>query len=136
MSIIEMQKAKDFIRRHIGPRDIEIQTMLETISCSSLDDLAQKTIPKSILSKHTLSFPPQGEHETLQQIKTMVSKNKVYHSLIGMGFHDTFTPTVILRNILENPAWYTAYTPYQAEISQGRMEALLNFQTMIKDLTG
>ncbi|MEY4615853.1 MAG: hypothetical protein RJB66_813 [Pseudomonadota bacterium] len=136
MAITEMQKAKDFIRRHIGPRDNELQTMLEAISCSSLADLAQKTIPKSILSNHELSFVPQDEFETLKQIKSIMSKNRVYHSMIGMGYHDTFTPPVILRNILENPAWYTAYTPYQAEISQGRMEALLNFQTMIKDLTG
>lgn len=127
---------KDFIRRHIGPNSSDIQTMLKTIDCNSLDDLTQKTVPKSILSQHTLSFFPQSELQTLTQLKTIMSQNKVYHSFIGMGFYDTFTPPVILRNILENPVWYTAYTPYQAEISQGRMEALLNFQTMITDLTG
>lgn len=136
MSIMEQQKSKDFIRRHIGPRDGEIDAMLKTISCSSLEDLAQKTIPKAIHSKHELTFSPKDEQQTLSHLKTIMSQNQVFHSLIGMGFYDTFTPPVILRNILENPAWYTAYTPYQAEISQGRMEALLNFQTMIKDLTG
>jgi glycine dehydrogenase len=136
MSSTELKKAKDFIRRHIGPRNHDVDSMLKTISCTSLDELAQKTIPKSILSNHVLSFQPQDEQQTLKELKSTMSQNQVYHSLIGMGFYDTFTPPVILRNILENPAWYTAYTPYQAEISQGRMEALLNFQTMIKDLTG
>jgi glycine dehydrogenase len=136
MSLKDLKKDKDFINRHIGPRENEIISMLGTISCSSLDDLAHKVIPKSIQSQHQLFFTPQDEQQTLQQLKSIMSQNKVRHSLIGMGFYDTFTPPVILRNILENPAWYTAYTPYQAEISQGRMEALLNFQTMITDLTG
>ncbi len=136
MPLKDLKKAKSFIPRHIGPRDSDIQSMLKTLSCKSLDELTQNIIPKSILTKHELSFNPQDEQETLTELKTMMSENKVYHSMIGMGFHDTFTPPVILRNILENPAWYTAYTPYQAEISQGRMEALLNFQTMVADLTG
>ena len=135
MSVKESKKSRDFIRRHIGPRDSDISSMLHTISCTSLDDLAEKTIPKSILTTHELKFFPQDEQQTLEELKMIMSQNKVYHSMIGMGYYDTFTPPVISRNILENPACYTAYTPYQAEISQGRMEALLNFQTMIKDLT-
>ena len=132
----DSQKSQSFIRRHIGPTNRDITTMLKHLSCSSLEDLSQKIIPKSIHTKHTLSFNPQDEQQTLKELKAIMSKNKVFHSFIGMGFYDTFTPPVILRNVLENPVWYTSYTPYQAEISQGRMEALLNFQTMITDLTG
>lgn len=131
----DLKKSKDFIGRHIGPRDHELNSMLDVISCSNLEDLAQKTIPRSILTTKPLSFHPQSEQQTLQELKELMNKNKVFHSLIGMGYYDSFTPSVIQRNILENPVWYTAYTPYQAEISQGRMEALLNFQTMVKDLT-
>jgi len=136
MMLKDLKKAKSFIRRHIGPKDIDIDSMLKTMSFKNLEDLAQQIIPKSILSAHRLSFTPQDEQQTLQELKKIMSQNKVYHSFIGMGFHDTFTPPVILRNVFENPTWYTSYTPYQAEISQGRMEALLNFQTMITDLTG
>lgn len=136
MMLNDPKKSKSFIRRHIGPNDTDIESMLKTLSCKSLDDLSQKIIPPSIRSHHQISFAPQDEQQTLQQLKSIMAQNKVYHSFIGMGFHDTFTPPVILRNILENPTWYTSYTPYQAEISQGRMEALLNFQTMVIDLTG
>src|SRR5690606_25588249 len=100
-------------------------------------ELASKIIPKGIRSKKAMDIGEGiSEHELLNKLKTMVSKNKIHRSLIGLGYHDTITPTVIQRNILENPVWYTAYTPYQAEIAQGRLEALLNFQTMVKDLTG
>lgn len=124
-----------FVDRHIGPRENEINSMLKELGFGNLNELASKTIPKNILSTSPTNITAKSESEILIQLKNTMSKNKVYHSMIGMGFYDTHTPTVILRNVLENPAWYTAYTPYQAEISQGRMEALLNFQTMIKDLT-
>lgn len=136
MQMQDQKKSKGFINRHIGPRESDIQSMLNTLECKNLEELTKKIIPHSILTQHKLSFNPQDEQTTLQNLKEMMSQNQVFHSFIGMGFYDTFTPPVIQRNILENPAWYTAYTPYQAEISQGRMEALLNFQTMITDLTG
>ncbi len=132
----ELINKNEFTSRHIGPNKAEQKEMLSFLNINSLDELAQKTIPSHILSKETFSYEPQSEYLLLNELKKTISKNKIFHSMIGMGFHDTATPTVIQRNILENPAWYTAYTPYQAEISQGRMEALLNFQTLIKDLTG
>src|SRR5581483_5999618 len=103
----------------------------------SLDELIEKTVPKSIRLKGALNLPrAKGEHELLEELQTIAAKNQVFRSFIGLGYHDTVTPPVIRRNLLENPAWYTAYTPYQPEISQGRLEALLNFQTMVEDLTG
>ncbi|MGK7946555.1 MAG: aminomethyl-transferring glycine dehydrogenase [Microcystaceae cyanobacterium] len=126
-----------FTNRHIGPNQAEIQQMLETLGVATLDDLIDKTVPHSIRLEKPLNLPnPQSEYAALSQLKSIASKNKVYRSYIGMGYYDCITPPVILRNILENPGWYTAYTPYQAEIAQGRMEALLNFQTMIIELTG
>ncbi len=126
-----------FARRHIGPSDSQIQDMLKAISADSLDDLVKQTVPKAIALKKPLKTgKPRAEHELLLELKKIASKNKVFRSLIGRGYHGTITPPVIQRNILENPGWYTQYTPYQAEISQGRMEALLNFQTMIASLTG
>lgn len=126
----------EFQERHIGPNDDEIQEMLRTLGFSNLEEMATKVIPKNILSNKK---PDIGngvsEFDLLNRLKQMVSKNKVHRSYIGMGYHDTITPTVIQRNILENPVWYTAYTPYQPEIAQGRLEALLNFQTMVSDLT-
>ena len=125
-----------FIHRHIGPSDAEITEMLRTLGYNSLDDLTNATIPPSIrLTKPLTIGPPRGEHETLADLKQIASQNKVFRSFIGQGYYDTITPPVIQRNILENPGWYTQYTPYQAEISQGRLEALLNFQTMVEDLT-
>ncbi|ROU05329.1 aminomethyl-transferring glycine dehydrogenase [Lysobacter enzymogenes] len=126
-----------FIERHIGPNDAEIGHMLEQVGYASLEALTDAIVPGSIKSPQPLALPPAiGEVEALARIRAIASKNQVLRSFIGRGYYGTHTPNVILRNILENPAWYTAYTPYQAEISQGRMEALINFQTMVADLTG
>ena len=124
-------------RRHIGPSPAEMAHMLETLGLSNLEALIDETLPKSIRQKTPLNFgKPKSERALLNHMRITASKNKVLTSLIGQGYHGTVTPPVIQRNILENPAWYTAYTPYQPEISQGRLEALLNYQTMISDLTG
>jgi glycine dehydrogenase len=126
-----------FARRHIGPTSGEIEFMLESLGFDSLDSLSTATIPSDIQLDAPLDIPdPRGEAEFLQGLKAIASKNKIYRSCIGMGYTGTVTPPVILRNVLENPGWYTQYTPYQAEIAQGRLEALLNFQTMVADLTG
>ena len=126
-----------FIDRHIGPSDAEIQTMLAELGFDSLQEMASATVPPSIRIDRPLDIPEaRGERKFLGALKTIAAKNKVYRSCIGMGYTDVVTPPVILRNVLENPGWYTQYTPYQAEISQGRLEALLNFQTMVADLTG
>src|SRR5665213_778363 len=125
-----------FVRRHIGPDADDVRAMLELLGVDSLDDLIDQTLPANIRLPSPLKLPPaQSESEALASIKTLAAKNKVFKSFIGMGYYDTITPPVILRNIMENPGWYTQYTPYQAEISQGRLEALLNFQTMVSDLT-
>jgi glycine dehydrogenase len=125
-----------FIHRHIGPDEADVQQMLEALGCASLDHLIEQTVPASIRMNRPLACgKPKGEFEALHALKATASKNKVLRSNIGMGYYDTITPPVILRNIMENPCWYTQYTPYQAEISQGRLEALLNFQTMVSDLT-
>jgi len=124
-------------RRHIGPSPSEMTEMLNVLGCASLDELIDDTLPKSIRQEKPLAFgKPLSERELLHKMRITASKNTVLTSLIGQGYYGTVTPPVIQRNILENPAWYTAYTPYQPEISQGRLEALLNFQTMISDLTG
>ena len=124
-------------RRHIGPSPSEMEEMFKTIGVESLDELINQTVPESIRQKDALDFgKPMSERELLRHMRITCSKNKILTSLIGQGYYGTVTPPVIQRNILENPAWYTAYTPYQPEISQGRLEALLNFQTMISDLTG
>src|SRR5690625_4215867 len=126
-----------FVDRHIGPSDAEIQEMLDAIGYDSLDDLMDAAIPESIRFHDRLAIAEAvSEYEALAEARTIASKNKIYRSYLGMGYHDTITPPVIQRNVLENPGWYTAYTPYQAEIAQGRLEALLNFQTMTIDLTG
>ncbi len=133
-----LSTAQEFTSRHIGPNEQEIQTMLQELGFSTLEEMVGHVIPKNIRSSHSFEKLGHGqsEYSLLQKFKQTLGKNKILKSLIGMGFHDTITPTVIQRNIFENPVWYTAYTPYQPEISQGRLEALLNFQTMIKDLTG
>ena len=124
-------------RRHIGPSPAEMAEMLKVVGAKTLDDLIDQTIPKSIRQEKPLEFGRAlSERELLYYIREVASKNQLFTSLIGQGYHGTVTPPVIQRNILENPAWYTAYTPYQPEISQGRLEALLNYQTMICDLTG
>ncbi len=126
-----------FVNRHIGPNAEEIQEMIRAIGVNSLEELIDATIPKDIRIKKELELDePLSEYKFLEHLKEVASKNKIYKSYIGMGYHPTITPAVIQRNILENPGWYTQYTPYQAEISQGRLEALLNFQTMVIDLTG
>ncbi|NBV91092.1 MAG: glycine dehydrogenase (aminomethyl-transferring) [Flavobacteriia bacterium] len=127
----------DFIARHLGPNQQETNEMLGRIGCSSLSELIDKTIPSDIRLQQELNIAPGiTEAEYLQHISEVGKLNEVFKSFIGLGYHETITPSVILRNVLENPGWYTAYTPYQAEISQGRLEALLNFQTMVLDLTG
>ncbi|MHB9039644.1 MAG: aminomethyl-transferring glycine dehydrogenase, partial [Melioribacteraceae bacterium] len=126
-----------FVDRHVGPHQEEISIMLNAIGISSLDELINKTVPTSIRLKNELKLdPPQSEFDFLNNLKILAGKNKIFKNYIGLGYNATITPGVIKRNILENPGWYTQYTPYQAEISQGRLEALLNFQTMIIDLTG
>src|SRR6056297_183009 len=124
-------------RRHIGPSPQEMAEMLDVLGTDSLQTLIDETIPKSIRQETPLDFgKPMSESELLHHMREVANRNKVLTSLIGQGYHGTVTPPAIQRNILENPAWYTAYTPYQPEISQGRLEALLNFQTMVSDLTG
>jgi len=127
----------EFLSRHIGPREAELTEMLKVVQAESLDALIDQTVPKSIRLKQGATLPPAvSEHEYLKQLKCIASKNKVFKSYIGLGYYNCIIPPVIQRMIFENPGWYTQYTPYQAEISQGRLEALLNFQTMIMDLTG
>ena len=126
-----------FINRHLGPSDGEIQSMLKSCGLSSLDELISETIPASVLDIDSLQIKAvSNEYELLKELRSIADENQVFRSYIGMGYYGTYTPPVILRNILENPAWYTQYTPYQAEISQGRLEALFNFQTMICDFSG
>ncbi|WP_411031100.1 aminomethyl-transferring glycine dehydrogenase [Spongiimicrobium sp. 3-5] len=126
-----------FASRHIGIREEDLQNMLQTIEAESLEQLIYETIPDEIRLKKPLDLPaPMNEQDFLEHMQHLSQKNKVYKSYIGLGYHECITPSVIKRNILENPGWYTAYTPYQAEIAQGRLEALLNFQTMVCDLTG
>ncbi len=125
-----------FVSRHIGPRSKELKSMLETLHVSSLDELIAQTVPANIRLKQPLNLPyGLTERQYFRKILNLAAKNKVFNTYIGMGYYDTITPAVILRNVLENPAWYTSYTPYQAEISQGRLEALLNYQTVVCDMT-
>ena len=128
---------KDFIQRHIGPSEQEQETMLKELGYKSLDDLIRNTVPEKILFKDSLDIgDPNSEYKALRKLKNISKKNKIFSSFIGMGYYGTYTPYVILRNILENPGWYTSYTPYQPEVAQGRLEMLLNFQQMIIDFTG
>ncbi len=128
---------EQFLGRHVGPRPEDITKMLKVIGVNSVDELIQQTVPESIRLKNVPDLPaPLTEAEFLNKIREIASKNKLYRSFIGQGYYDTISPAVIIRNILENPGWYTSYTPYQAEVSQGRLEALLNFQTVILELTG
>ncbi|HSV09549.1 MAG TPA: hypothetical protein VLI68_02195, partial [Hanamia sp.] len=135
MNLFEKQSS-EFATRHIGPDETETNQMLATIGVGSLDELIDKTIPPGIRLKKKLDIAePISEFEYLTQLKKIANKNQVFKSYIGQGYYDTITPSVILRNLFENPGWYTQYTPYQAEIAQGRLESLLNFQTMVSDLT-
>ncbi len=128
---------KDFIRRHIGPKKKDEQKMLTQLGYKSLSELIDNTVPEKILLKDVLSIgEPNSEYEALRKLKAISKKNQIYSNFIGMGYYGTYTPNVIVRNILENPGWYTSYTPYQAEVAQGRLEMLLNFQQMIIDFTG
>jgi len=132
-----LDASADFLPRHIGPSDADQQKMLAAIAAPSLDALIADVVPAAIRSHAPLALPrPRSEPDVLAELTAMASANQIYRSYIGQGYYGTHTPNVITRNILENPAWYTAYTPYQPEISQGRLEALLNFQTMVADLTG
>lgn len=136
MSLFEAQ-SKEFQHRHNGPNESQTEEMLKTIGINSLDELVNRTVPSGIRMKGELNLPQaMSEAEYLSHIKEVSLKNKIFKCYIGQGYYDTITPSVILRNIFENPAWYTQYTPYQAEISQGRLESLLNFQTVVSDLTG
>ena len=136
MNLFE-QQANEFIPRHIGPNEADTKKMLKKIGAESLNQLISNTVPSAIRMNHSLDIPPaMSEHEYLKHIKEVSLKNKVFTNYIGQGYYDNIVPSVILRNIFENPGWYTQYTPYQAEISQGRLESLLNYQTMVSDLTG
>src|SRR5213593_865470 len=126
-----------FVHRHIGPTDADIQEMLATLGFQSLDALLSATVPDDIRLRAPLALGPhRGEYDVLADLRSLHDRNKIFRSFLGMGYHDCPTPPVIQRNILENPGWYTQYTPYQPEIAQGRLEALLNFQTLVADLTG
>src|SRR5262245_3902766 len=132
-----LQPTDSFIHRHIGPTDADIREMLATLGLTSLDALIDATVPDEIRMRQPLAFGrPRGEFDVLGELRTLHDQNQIFRSFLGMGYYDCVTPPVIQRNILENPGWYTQYTPYQPEIAQGRLEALLNFQTMVADLTG
>jgi glycine dehydrogenase len=136
-SLESLEQHQDFVDRHVGTSDAEQTAMLETLGFSSRAALIDAVVPRSIRLTRPLALPPaKGEQEALDALKAIARKNRVAKPFIGQGYYGTLTPAVILRNVLENPAWYTAYTPYQPEISQGRLEALINFQTMVCDLTG
>jgi glycine dehydrogenase len=133
---VSLEHPDRFAARHIGPDETETADMLKVVGASSLDDLIDQTIPAAIRLRRPLNLPAaRSEHELLELAHSISQKNEVWRSFLGMGYHDCVTPPVILRNVVENPAWYTQYTPYQAEVSQGRLEALLNFQTVVSDLT-
>lgn len=135
-TLSDLEANDEFLGRHVGPGPVDQREMLSSLGLSSLDDLVDRVVPNDIRTSKPLDVPAaQNESAVLRSLRDIADRNRVYKSFIGMGYHDTHTPTVIQRNILENPAWYTAYTPYQSEISQGRLEALLNFQTMIVELT-
>ena len=136
-SLEDLEMRADFVRRHVGPGSGEVEAMLKTVGFGSLDKLIDAAVPDSIRDRGGMNMPAsRTEADILGALRALAARNNPHRSMIGLGYHDTFTPPVILRNVLENPGWYTAYTPYQPEISQGRLEALLTFQTMIMDLTG
>ena len=137
VSLSELEPGANFIRRHIGPSSAETAAMLKALGASTLDEFIDRVIPKQIRAAKPLDLAPaKAERTALSYLRKMADRNEVFTSMIGMGYYGTVTPKVLLRNILENPGWYTAYTPYQAEVSQGRLEALLNYQQMVVDLTG
>ncbi|MGH8399897.1 MAG: glycine dehydrogenase (aminomethyl-transferring), partial [Gammaproteobacteria bacterium] len=134
-----LERHDAFSTRHIGPDDAEQQSMLQTLGFATRAALIDAVVPANIRRRDGLPLGPftrpKAEHEALAELRALANKNQVFRSFIGQGYYGTLTPGVILRNVLENPAWYTAYTPYQPEISQGRLEALINFQQMVTDLT-
>lgn len=136
-TLIQLEQRDNFIGRHIGPDDAEENALLDTVGATSLEDLSKKIVPSDVLREEFLDIAnSRTEFEAINYLRSLADQNKVFKSYIGMGYNDTITPPVILRNILENPGWYTAYTPYQPEIAQGRLEALLNFQQLVCDMTG
>ena len=136
-TLAALEQRDDFVGRHIGPDTREIADMLACIGASSIEQLVDQTVPAAIRLATPLALAePRPESEALAALRAMAARNRVQHSLLGMGYADTLTPAVVLRNVLENPGWYTAYTPYQAELAQGRLEALLNYQQMVIDLSG
>jgi len=136
-TLVQLEMREDFVRRHIGPGEAQTAAMLETLGLGSLDELVESAVPESIMTDRPLNLKASmSERDALSYLRRMSDRNRVFVSMIGMGYYGTVTPGVILRNVLENPGWYTAYTPYQAEVSQGRLEVLLNFQQMVIDLTG
>ena len=131
----QLEMRGDFIRRHIGPDRTQIDEMVNELGLSELENIIEHAVPDSIIVKEALSLTNTiSEREVITRLRKLRGRNQVFTSMIGMGYHGTIMPAAIKRNVLENPAWYTAYTPYQAEISQGRLEALLNFQQMIQIL--
>src|SRR5215207_7858037 len=135
--LTEVSSAAPFVGRHVGPRDDEIVRMLEHVGQPTLDALVDAAVPIGIRTAAGLDLPPAvTEIAALEELRTLARQNQRQVQMIGLGYYDTITPPVVVRRVLESPAWYTAYTPYQPEISQGRLEALLNFQTMVADLTG
>ena len=133
----QLQPSADFVHRHIGPNQAQQQAMLQFLELQSLEDLLEKTVPHDILQHQSkLDLNPASEEQALNELKSMMEANQLWQCFLGQGYYGTHLPAVIRRNLLENPGWYTAYTPYQAEIAQGRLEALLNFQQMVLDLTG
>ena len=136
-SLSELEERDRFVGRHVGPDADEQARMLATLGITSLDELIDRAVPEAIRTREPLRVPGAcSEADVVARLRELAQRNEVFTSLIGMGYSDTITPPVIQRNVLEDPAWYTAYTPYQPEISQGRLEALVNYQTMIGDLTG
>lgn len=136
-SLSQLRDPEAFLRRHLGPDAAEQQAMLDSLGLGSRAELIEQTVPPGIRFNRALDLPPALDEQTaLAKLRGYAEQNQLFTSLIGMGYHGTVTPTVILRNVLENPGWYTAYTPYQPEIAQGRLEALLNFQQLTIDLTG
>ena len=131
------KRNQEFIRRHVGPSKEEQDKMLSYLGYKTLDEFIKKIVPEKIHEQQPLKIENSiSEHDALTKLKSMANENKIYKSFIGMGYYGTYTPNVILRNLLENPGWYTSYTPYQPEVAQGRLEMLLNFQQMVTDLTG
>lgn len=135
--LFDLEQNDEFIGRHIGTNEADAAAMLGVIGASSLEALIDQTVPAAIRLPADLPLPaPRREHQALADLRAIADLNIINQSFIGMGYYGTLTPAVILRNVMENPGWYTAYTPYQAEIAQGRLEALMNYQQMVLDLTG